>query len=301
MAILAMLTSSCFTGIESTPKITDVDVRRQALSTSPDNARLLRDIAPQPIAKWQVGKAFIVTSPKIGMALTLSPSTAHLSPGDTLRFRSIRNITSILGKPVAEITFSAPDSTTAIYRADNSIETLSSLPGLSIPFTSELSISHEVRTRMLGNDYWVNTSDWLDRNLIPRRGRKFIKVRVIDVDHGDDTYPVLLTLADVGHEPADTFCLLMSIGNGISSTRQFPALLSIDDPHKRYPTITPAMWQLICNGKVETGMTRDEVRLSLGRPINVDRRPGYNSLAEIWTYENGRFIIFEDGLLKTYR
>lgn len=48
-------------------------------------------------------------------------------------------------------------------------------------------------------------------------------------------------------------------------------------------------------------MTRDEARLALGAPANIDRRPGYSFMREIWTYENGIFLIFEDGLLKSFR
>lgn len=55
------------------------------------------------------------------------------------------------------------------------------------------------------------------------------------------------------------------------------------------------------NGTVTEDMTRDECRLSLGAPDNIDRRAGYSVLREVWSYENGRYLIFEDGLLRSYR
>ena len=48
-------------------------------------------------------------------------------------------------------------------------------------------------------------------------------------------------------------------------------------------------------------MPRDECRLSLGAPKDVDYGRSYSSAYEQWTYSNGAYLIFEDGLLKRYR
>lgn len=93
----------------------------------------------------------------------------------------------------------------------------------------------------------------------------------------------------------------MSVGSDLRATRKFGSLLSLSNPRDRYPEITDANWNNIVNGRVSEDMTREECRLALGAPATVDRRPGYSIMREIWTYENGRYLIFEDGLLRSFR
>jgi hypothetical protein len=61
------------------------------------------------------------------------------------------------------------------------------------------------------------------------------------------------------------------------------------------------VWDNIIHGRVALDMTRSECRLSLGAPKTVDTRPGYSGVRELWVYENGAYLVFEDGLLRDYR
>ncbi len=51
------------------------------------------------------------------------------------------------------------------------------------------------------------------------------------------------------------------------------------------------------SGRVSEGMTRDECRLALGVPDEIKRMPAYEGMREIWTYAEGRRLVFSDGLL----
>ncbi len=95
--------------------------------------------------------------------------------------------------------------------------------------------------------------------------------------------------------------MFLTVGNDNRSTRRFSSIFSLTDPRLRFPDITDEIWKLITNGRVTTDMTREECRLALGQPDNVDRTPGYSILREVWTYENGIYLIFEDGRLRTFR
>lgn len=300
MTAIAMLTSGCFTGIESTPKITDDDVKRMTRAES-HGIDYLSDVKPQNIGEWDEGKLFVATDSKVALALNISPAGTAIQRGDTLRFKKAADVTSILGKPAAEIVFSGPAGSEAVYRSDASLEELKRLDGVRLPFMIELSVVDGARKAMVGKELWVTTSDWLDKNLHPRRGRKFVNVKIIEAIPGTDVAPVAVYATELTKAPADTFALLLSVTDEISSTRRFTSQFSTTNPHLRYPAITDGMWAMICNGNVADGMTREEVRLSLGRPVSVNRRAGYSTLSEIWTYENGRYLVFEDGLLKIYR
>ncbi len=69
------------------------------------------------------------------------------------------------------------------------------------------------------------------------------------------------------------------------------------DPRLNYPQISDNVWNDIVNSRLSKGMTKTEATLALGTPRNIDR--GYNHTAtyERWTYPDGVFLIFEDGLL----
>lgn len=55
------------------------------------------------------------------------------------------------------------------------------------------------------------------------------------------------------------------------------------------------------NNRVRYGMTLDECRLALGAPAKVRRRTDHSTLYEVWSYENGIYLMFHDGVLKEYR
>lgn len=293
---MAAIVGGCFTGIESTPKITGADVRKSNLAMSEED-NYFDSAEAQNISIWQVGKKFIVTDSRIALAMALNPIGSKLEKGDTLRFERVADITSIMGKPVAEFVFSGSDGTTAVYDAEASVAELGKMNGVRVPFTVELSRVEAVRDKMRGKEYYTLTSEWNDMDRKPRRGRKFVRVKAVDVQPGNESYPVCVTFA----QATDTFTMMMSLDKGLADARRFSTLLSLSDPRSRYPAISDANWMLIQNGKVTEGMTRPEVRLSLGKPDNVERRPGYSVLQEIWTYADGRFLLFEDGLLKNSR
>ena len=58
---------------------------------------------------------------------------------------------------------------------------------------------------------------------------------------------------------------------------------------------------MIVNSKVAAGMTRDECRLALGAPNSFRTIPVYNAVVEQWNYDDGMYLIFEDGILTRYR
>lgn len=312
--ITAVTVASCFTGIESTPKITGADVKRDRIASNPDVSYLDAAVA-EKIGDWKPGKAFVVTDSRISLAMAVSGEEREgergeeregergkrgegfLTAGDTIYFAGARDVNSMLGKPVAEIRFTGRDGVEAVFNAEASMGELGEMDGVKIPFTVELSRVEKVRNMVTGKKYFILTSDWNDMNRQPRRGRRYVEVETVDVQPGNDTYPVCLTLV----QQTDTFTVMLSLGNGIADTRKFSTLFSTRNPRVLYPKISDANWALIQNGRVAEGMTREEVRMSVGNPKNVERRPGYSVLSEIWTYPNGSFMIFEDGLLKSFR
>lgn len=294
---ISMSLSSCFTGIESTPKITSSDVKREKITVRAEE-EFLKDISREPLGKWEPGKRFYVTDNKINLIFGSDAPNATGLKGEYITFEGVRDIISVAGLPLGEFKFRLPNGSTALFRSNKSIDSWEKQGYVEIPFTIEEKVVGDVAERLNGRDYYILTSQWYDTNDQARKGRKFIKVRIDRVFPGTTEYPVRLAMTDENGEP---FHLFLSVGSGLKASRDFSSLFSFSDPRQRYPLITDKVWTNIINGKVAQDMTQDECRLSLGQPDVIDRRPGYGYLYEIWGYENGVYLIFEDGLLKSFR
>lgn len=294
-AAALLLCSSCFTGIESTPKISAEKVERTAAPNAGEQA-FLADIAGEKPSGWATGKQFVVTDSRIG--IIFNPGAPALSPGKIIRFTGMTETTSISGEPQAELRFIDDSGAPMTYRTDLSAEAIRSRATLDIPFTVERSVIDSVKARMEGNTYYVLTPMWYDLGEQSFSGLKYIPVRIREVMPGNSVYPVKL-LVDDGMD--GTFLLFMSVGANTRSPRGFHKLFSFTDPRTRYPAITDQTWADIINGRVRYGMTLDECRLALGSPAKVVRRADQSTLYEVWSYENGIYLRFYDGVLKEYR
>ncbi len=69
----------------------------------------------------------------------------------------------------------------------------------------------------------------------------------------------------------------------------------------RHPKTTPAVRDLIMQGKVAAGMTTDEVVASWGEPSRKYRPPGDKNAPEQWIYTRETYLYFEGGKVTTLR
>ena len=296
-ALLLAIATSCFTGIESTPKITADDVKRENIPVRPEDSYLAA-IKSQPLAEWKSGKKFYVTDPKFRLILQQEGKGADSLYHKEITYQSHREVTSIAGDNIVEIQFVSPAGHALVYRTSRSGNSIDKDGHLSIPFLVDMDIVGQVSGLLKGHEYYILTSSWYDRNMDGFRGRKFVPVKVENVRPGNGYYSAILDLID---EKGHPFAMYLSVADDNKSLRGFGSLFSFTNPRDKYPQILDATWKNIINGRVAEDMTRDECRLALGTPASVDRRIGYNSISEIWTYENGIYLIFEDDLLRTFR
>lgn len=84
----------------------------------------------------------------------------------------------------------------------------------------------------------------------------------------------------------------------IKNTNFIEDILGMGDLHKKYPYITEEHWKLIAQGEIEPGMTADECKLALGRPIEVQIQK--DTRFETWLY-NGKILEFESGRLLRFK
>ena len=298
LLLLMTTTAACFTGVESTPTIGSRDIKKHVSVTA--EQKYFDDVYPEPISQWSPGKKFLVTDSRIDMIFQPGTIAANLHMGDILTFESLTEATSPTGSAV-DIIFSTPSNPSLQYRVNAPLHEVTEREEVEIPFTVELDIADKVRDRLIDKTFYIVTPRWYDSAGNPVTRKKFVPVVVSAVEPGNFDFPVKVSFSPVPTEANRTYSVYMSVGNGTRSTRNFDTLFSLTDPHERYQSITDDTWQAIIEGRIMPGMTRDEARLSLGSPKEVDRGHDYSSVYEKWTYDGGVYLIFRDNILESYR
>lgn len=286
-AALLALTAlpGCFTGIERTPVIKDKGSEKVDPTVAQEQA-LLAPASAQPPAQWASGKAFIVCEGKIELAFAPASLARELTPGDILRFERIESASRLSGDSITNFIFLTPDGRELTHRIDGARSLLLESKSLPIPFTIQADQVDQARRILKGLKLWTRRTG--------KNGRRYEKVAIVDVVPGSPDYPLTVVL-DNGE------AVSMVIDSPSATARTFANLFSLTDPRERYPQISDAHWELICRGKIAAGMSREECRLALGGPANVEREAAYNGIIERWTYENGVYLYFTDGLLTSFR
>lgn len=285
-AMISLLTlPGCFTGIEGTAKIKDNTSGKNKMTLSPEET-LLQSAMPLPPAKWQTGKQFIISPGRFDLAFSPTTVASQLQPGDTLYYRGLSSTMRLAGDSVTDILFENQAGHKLTYQVDIPINKVLESERLHIPFTVDAAVIDSTQRILKGRDLWPLRHG--------SNGKRYNKVSVTDVIPGNSEYPLFVIL-----NSGDTVKMLIEGRNSTSSI--FCNLFSLSDPRKQYPQISDAHWTMICQGKVATGMTREECKLALGTPASLERITAYNGLIEHWSYENGIYLNFVDGILTSFR
>lgn len=290
----ALLLQGCFTGIENTPKITAKDLHREHVAVT-DEQRFADSIAAAPLRDWKPGHRLIVTDSRLSMLFDLEPD---LRPGDMLIYRGHKQSRSITGDSTTTLIFT--DGTRELrYAVNQPYSRIANGYAFSLPMTVDLQLVGDAAGMLVGNTYYITTPLRVDSVMNPiANGRKYVPVTVRGVYPGNAFYPLRVEVADSN---GNLEHIAMTVGADRSSTRNFDNVFSFRNPRLGYPNITDSNWDCIVHSKVALGMTTEECRLALGSPRDV--RKGQNGAVffEQWTFDNGAYCIFTDGLLTSFR
>lgn len=293
--------SSCFTGIESTKKINLSREDRKKANPSPEEI-FMSQISSFPLKDWEQGKRFIVTDDKALLIIVpqsgISPFPPDSVKGKILNFEGVRSKMNVAGDINLSILFS---DGVYIYAYDTGKDFDSAMEDVKsdqIPMLIDEELVVKARNLLKDKSFWSRTNLWYDSldNRIP--GRKYVEVTVDDVFPGNMVFPLKLKIKT---KDGDSAFLWMNLGSADNDSRSFHNLFSLSDIRKHYPSIEPETWEFISRGNVKLGMTKDECRLALGNPVDLNSGHDYSQTIDIWTYENGRVLWFEDGKLVRMR
>lgn len=297
-AALALTSCAAYTGVDTTAKITAKDVKRQHVTVTPEQS-FLAGIEPVAPRRWQPGMVFTVTDPRIAVIFDpASTSSDTLRTGDRLLLQSARPVNSFSGEEVVELRFVDAHNGSLIYRPTISYTQFVESNRLEVPFAVQQCLIDSVAARMVGKEFYVLPQRRLDENLQPVNGRRYQPVTITGVTVGNAVQPLTVWFTD---ENGQKRALLMTVASTSGATRNFESLFAVMPPRKRYPNISDETWELITQSRLALGMTPEECRLALGAPDNVLRVPTTMGMGERWTYDNGVYLIFEDGALARFR
>lgn len=296
--LLCVATTSCFTGVESTPRVTARDVER-ALSSKHEPQSSLLNLVPDSVPAWQEGKQFYVCDDQARMLMSRSASydidTLHLghrmvtyagySTGDLLDNRPSINLRFASGRD------------TLLYRTGKTMQQFS--PSFSIPLFIDMDLVAQAHRQLAGRELYIMSPIWYDRSSEQMlTGRHYVRVRIDSVQPGNKVLPlrVLFTALDGGEH-----AMVWVATDHTMRDRGIDALFVERDPRADHRDISDATWRLIINGKVAEDMTKQECRLALGSPKRITPIHDQSGLREYWYYDGGAYLFFVDGLLKRYR
>lgn len=283
---------SCFTGVEVTPRISERQVNRE-IGTPSVESKLLTSVAGESPAVWTPGKVFTVTDGKVSVAYLPASVSSTLLPGDTLKYERMDSATTLTGAKMTDLTFLTTDGRRLTHRVETPPETFLASRSVALPFLVDASVIDSVKSILNGLTLWTLTLRRYSLDGKSIAGNKFQKVTVTDVRAGKGEYPVEVILGDE--------MLYLTVDPQNHSPRRFSNLFSLTDPRKNYRHISDKNWEMITRGQVTNGMTMEECRLALGTPKEIERNATYEALIERWTYENGIYLLFSDGILTRYR
>lgn len=297
-AAASSLLCSCFTGIESTKKI---EMSRQDLKiTAPsEEESFMSRITGTPLSEWKEGMEFVVADPKIGLILTSADqSAANLHAGDLLRFYGITPAPMPDGSEYGRIAWK--DKGGSIYYQNSGKKLRDALQNLTsdrLPMLIDRKMILRTDSLLMGKCLWnksriAYTPDGERISIL-----RFSECIIDSVTPGEGFFPLKVWTKREG-KPIFFF---MDFNSASAESRPLAKILSLENPKIKYPNIPDDHWSAIREGKVVVGMTKDECRLSLGNPSDVNAGRDYTSTIDIWQYPDGTFLRFTDGLLVSFR
>lgn len=294
--LTAAIFTSCFTGVEGTSKITLS--KKDIIATSPSSEDIfLADVAPEILKDWKKGKRFVVADDKFRLIIE-NAGSRPVKEGDIIEFNGLHSGLGVDNKENTNIRFqNGADEINYVLERElnNALETVTAS---DVPMLIELDLVEKVNQKLRGKKIWTKTALWYNERMEYKKGKKFCEVEITGVSPGNSFFPLKVSFVD---NEGNTGVLLMNFGNSGNESRNFGKLFSLTDPRNSYKSISPDVWEAIQNENVMTGMTKEECRLSIGTPSDVEMGHSYSSAMEIWFYPDGSYLRFIDGILVNFK
>lgn len=295
------MATSCFTGIEGTKKISLSREDRKTLKPSAEE-EFFRPVAGTPLSQWKKGRKFIAADNKALLIFDQEGLPTDLNAvgmkGKTLLFEGTDRRIKPDGDYDMTLIFRCGDRQ-YVYDTSKSMEMApQEVTSDNIPMLIDMEMIDSARNLLIGKRLWTKSPLWYDDEGNRITGLKFVPVTIVDVQPGSPAFPLKVKFNTDDRHYA---WAMMNFGYSGKESRSFVNLFYLTDLREKYPQIEDEVWNLICRGRVRAGMTKEECKLSLGNPQEVDSGHDYTQTLDLWHYQNGAVLWFEDGFLTRFR
>lgn len=298
--VLAVLMAGCFTGIENTGKISDRDVAKVKADRKTAEELFMDTVSPSGFIQWKPGKRFYVNDNNVRLIFDPSSSydvdTLQLK-GTGLEYAGYKYVRHIDNTESVVISFK-DGKNTYYYNTGKTIAEVEEMkPEYLVPFLTDMDYVQAVDGMLAGRTLYIKTFLWSDGTMRLRDALCYVPVVIDAVVPGDVVYPFFVKFDYQGRKAG----VFMSSSASSIRNMTFDKLFSFTDIRHQYPSITDENWERIVKGEIAVGMTKSECTLALGSPRTIDRMPTHGGMYERWSYDNGVYLVFENGLLSQYR
>lgn len=297
-AFICLVLCGCSTGIESTKPVT-MSKEDQVVLQAKSEEILIGELKVEKLGEWKKGKSFIVCDNKGSLVYELPIGSSEEMKNEILEFKgtSIRRTPG--GTEEVTLLFNNSKGEEVLYHTGRNPKlAFQEIDGSDIPMTVDLDLIERCNSLLDGRKVWILSDIRYDSKGERFKGEKFEPVTITKILPGNGVFQFSVLISDQNNKEDMVYMNLRKRG---AESRTFPLLFSLTDPKLRYPNISSEHWDMIKNGRIAIGMTKEECRLSLGYPNEVNAGHDWNSTIDFWQYPNGMFLRFEDGLLKTFR
>ena len=302
VAVACLLTTACGTGIEVTEHVGEKDVRKAIEQAGANQSRVTLNAFVDSVPAWHQGKLFRVVDNQARLLFARSRDfdidTVQLA-GHTLSFQGYDTGDIYDNRNSVNLIFKDTDGgKTYVYRTGKTIDEFS--PSFSIPMLVDMDMVNHIARQVVGNDYYIRTPIWYDRQSEQMRdGRHFIKVHIDSLLPGNAVMPLRVLFTTIDNN--ERAMVWVSDNASTMRGRDFDALFDAVDPHLFYTTISDENWERITRAQVVEGMTKEECRLALGNPKHINESADQSGLREYWYYDGGAYLFFVNGVLRQFR
>lgn len=260
-----------------------------------------REITGVPLSQWEKGRPFVAMSQRTLYMFEptgLSYQDSNSMEGKTLTFEGFESkLTPGLNEEC--ILLFSDGSNTYRYDSGKPTETaMAEVVSNRMPLLSDVVISRQWSERLKGKRLWTKNNLYYDANGNRVPGIRYAEVIVEGVEPSTGDFPMKVRILTSEGERA---YINMNYNSETTDSRSFPQVFFLSDPKNRYPQISEENWKSIQKSRVRVGMTKEECRLALGTPDELNGGHNANQTMDIWQYNNGAYLMFTDGLLTRFR
>ncbi len=272
------------------------------LMTKSEEQSFAESLQGASLSSWKKGKKFLAMSDRVLYIFEpvniMTSGREENMTGKILTYEGVDNHINPDLKDECVILFS-DGSNTFRYRTKKTIQdAMKEIDSTKLPLLADIDLVEGWQQKLNGLTLWTKSNLWYDKNGYRLPGLKFAKVKVIDVIPSDGDFPMKVKISGPAGEEA---YMNMNYTSDTYDSRNFASIFYFSDPKAKYPNITDENWTLIQHGKVGIGMTKEECKLSIGNPDELQSGHSRSQTMDIWQYNDGTFLMFEDGLLTRFR